>query len=94
MSRMGLGEIWRSLSKKAFVHALQRLVPDIRAEHLEPAAAGIRANVIARDGELVDDYLIAESERVTSICNTPSPAATASLQIGATVVERLAPRFA
>lgn len=93
-ARMGLGEIWRSLNKQAFVRALQRLVPEIRAEHLEPAPAGIRANVIAPDGALVDDYLIEESDRVVSVCNAPSPAATASLQIGETVVERLARRFA
>jgi L-2-hydroxyglutarate oxidase len=92
--RMGLGEVWRSLSKKAFVRALQRLIPDVRAEHLKPAPAGIRAQVVAPDGGLVDDFLILETDRVVSVCNTPSPAATASLQIGETVVDRLAPRFA
>ncbi len=91
--RMGLGEMWRSLSKGAFVRALQRLVPDIRSEHLEPAAAGIRAQMIATDGRLVDDFLILEGERVVNVCNAPSPAATASLQIGDAVVDRLAPRF-
>jgi L-2-hydroxyglutarate oxidase len=91
--RMGLGEVWRSLSKAAFVRALQRLVPDIRPEHLEPAAAGIRAQMIAPDGQLVDDFLILEGERVVNVCNAPSPAATASLQIGDAVVDRLAPRF-
>jgi L-2-hydroxyglutarate oxidase len=91
--RMGLGELWRSLSKKAFVRALQRLVPDIRAEHLEPTPAGIRAQMVAPDGALVDDFLVLEGERVVSVCNTPSPAATASLQIGALIVDRLAPRF-
>jgi L-2-hydroxyglutarate oxidase len=91
--RMGLGEMWRSLSKAAFVRALQRLVPDIRAEHLEAAPAGIRAQMIAPDGALVDDFLLLESERVVNVCNTPSPAATASLQIGETIVDRLAPRF-
>jgi L-2-hydroxyglutarate oxidase len=91
--RMGLGEVWRSLSKQAFVRALQRLVPDIRAEHLEPAPAGIRAQMVAPDGSLVDDFLVLEGERVVSVCNTPSPAATASLQIGTAIVDRLAPRF-
>ncbi len=92
--RMGLGEMWRSLSKGAFVRALQRLVPDIRAEDLEPAPAGIRAQMVAPDGGLVDDFLVLEGERVVSVCNTPSPAATASLQIGETIVDRVAPRFA
>jgi L-2-hydroxyglutarate oxidase len=91
--RMGLGEMWRSLSKAAFVRALQRLVPDIRSEHLEPVAAGIRAQMITPDGQLVDDFLILEGERVVNVCNAPSPAATASLQIGDAVVDRLAPRF-
>jgi L-2-hydroxyglutarate oxidase len=91
--RMGLGEVWRSLNKAAFVRALQRLVPDIRAEQLEPAPAGIRAQMVAPDGGLVDDFLILEGDRVVSICNTPSPAATASLQIAETIVDRLAPRF-
>ena len=91
--RMGLGEVWRSLSKKAFVRALQKLVPDIRAEHLEAAPAGIRAQMVAPDGALVDDFLVLEGERIVSVCNTPSPAATASLQIGTVIVDRLAPRF-
>jgi len=91
--RMGLGEVWRSLSKQAFVRALQRLVPGIRAEHLEPAPAGIRAQMVAPDGSLVDDFLVIEGDRVVSVCNTPSPAATASLQIGEAIVDRLAPRF-
>jgi L-2-hydroxyglutarate oxidase len=91
--RMGLGELWRSLSKAAFVRALQRLVPAIRAEDLEAAPAGIRAQAVAPDGGLVDDFLLVEGERVVNVCNAPSPAATASLQIGAAVVDRLSPRF-
>jgi L-2-hydroxyglutarate oxidase len=92
--QMGLGEMWRSLNKAAFVRALQRLVPDIRAEDLETAPAGIRAQAVAPDGGLVDDFLIVDGDRVVNVCNAPSPAATASLQIGATVVDRLSPRFA
>jgi len=91
--RMGLCEMWRSLSKKAFVHALQRLIPEIRSEDLESAPAGIRAQAVAPDGSLVDDFLIVEGDRVMNICNAPSPAATASLQIGATIVDQLSPRY-
>jgi L-2-hydroxyglutarate oxidase len=91
--RMGLGEMWRSYSKRAFVRALQRLVPDIREEHLHPIPAGVRAQLVGPDGNLVDDFLIRESERVINIGNTPSPAATASLNIGKLIVERLASRF-
>ena len=91
--RMGLGEMYRSLSKAAFVQALQRLIPEIRADDLEPAPAGIRAQAVGRDGGLVDDFLIVEGDRVLNVCNAPSPAATASLQIGSTIVDRLAERF-
>ena len=87
-----MGEMWRSLSKRAFVRALQRLVPAMRAEDLEPAPAGIRAQAVAPDGGLVDDFQLQEGDRVVNVCNAPSPAATASLQIGATIVDRLAER--
>ena len=86
--------MWRSLNKAAFVRALQRLVPEIRGEDLETAPAGIRAQAVAPDGGLVDDFLIVEGDRVVNVCNAPSPAATASLQIGATVVDRLSQRYA
>jgi L-2-hydroxyglutarate oxidase len=88
--RNGMGEMWRSFSKGAFVRALQRLMPEIRAEHLEPAPAGVRAQALARDGNLVDDFLIVESERMIHVCNAPSPAATASLNIGKTIAGKLA----
>ena len=91
--KMGMGEMWRSLSKQAFVRALQRLVPEIKAEDLESAPAGIRAQAVSPDGGLVDDFLIQEADRVVNVCNAPSPAATASLQIGETIVDRLAIRF-
>jgi len=92
--KTGLGEMWRSASKKAFVKALSRLVPEIRAEHLEPAPAGIRAQAVTPDGSMVDDFLIQETDRVINVNNAPSPAATASLNIGRTIVERLSPRLA
>ena len=91
--RQGAGEMWRSISKRAFVRALRRLLPEIRAEHLETAPAGVRAQAIGRDGLLVDDFVIQLSGRVVNVGNAPSPAATASLNIGRLVVERLAPRF-
>ena len=91
--KMGMGEMWRSLSKKAFVRALQRLVPEITAADLESAPAGIRAQAVSPDGGMVDDFLIQEADRVVNVCNAPSPAATASLQIGETITDRLAVRF-
>lgn len=92
--RVGLGEVHRSLSKAAFVAALQRLLPAIRAEHLVPAPAGIRAQAVARDGTLVDDFLLEENEHVLSVVNAPSPAATASLNIGRSIAARVAARLA
>lgn len=86
----GLGEMWRSFSKSAFVKALQRLVPAIEANDLEPAPAGVRAQALGRNGELIDDFVIQESERIINVGNAPSPAATASLQIGRLIVDRLA----
>ncbi|WP_165248761.1 L-2-hydroxyglutarate oxidase [Paludisphaera soli] len=91
--KTGLGEMWRSASKAAFVKALSRLVPEIRAEHLEPAPAGIRAQAVLPDGSMVDDFLIQEADHVINVNNAPSPAATASLNIGKTIVERLVPRL-
>lgn len=92
--RTGAGEMWRSISKRAFVHALARLVPEIRPEHLDPAPAGVRAQALARDGSMVDDFLIEETERVVNVLNAPSPAATSSLRIGDSIVDRVAGRFA
>jgi L-2-hydroxyglutarate oxidase len=90
---MGLGEMWRSLSKTAFVRALQRLVPDIQADDLETAPAGIRAQAVSPAGELVDDFVIQQADRVVNVCNAPSPAATASLNIGKLIAERVGERL-
>lgn len=91
--KMGLSEMWRSYNKGAFVRALQRLIPEIEAKHLERAPAGIRAQAVTPDGSMVDDFLLKESDRVVNVCNAPSPAATASLNIGETIVDKLAERF-
>ncbi len=91
--RMGMGEMWRSFSKSAFVKALQKLMPEIRKEDLMPAPAGIRAQAVLRDGSLVDDFVIDETEQMVNVNNAPSPAATASLNIGKTVVEKISNRF-
>ena len=91
--KIGCGEMWRSFSKRAFVKALQRLIPEIRSEQLEAAPSGVRAQLLGRDGKLVDDFVILENENVVNVCNAPSPAATASLNVGRLVVDKLAPRF-
>lgn len=88
--KMGAGEMWRSVSKRAFVRALARLVPEIKAEHLVAAPAGVRAQALMRDGSLVDDFLIESHGNVVNVLNAPSPAATSALTIGDSIVERLA----
>jgi L-2-hydroxyglutarate oxidase len=91
--KIGLGEMWRSLSKEAFVTALQRLIPEVTSEDLTAAPAGVRAQAVSKDGQLIDDFLIQESERVLNVCNAPSPAATASLNIGRLLAEKLETRL-
>ena len=91
--KMGWGEMWRSFSKAAFVKALKRLIPDIEAKHLTPAPAGIRAQAVSPAGALVDDFLIEGSQRIINVCNAPSPAATASLNIGSTIVNNLSSKI-
>ncbi len=91
--RMGLGEMWRSYNKAAFVTALQRLMPEIKAEHLEPCPSGIRAQALKPDGALVDDFIVDEAEGVVNVNNAPSPAATASLNIGKLITDKLEPRL-
>jgi L-2-hydroxyglutarate oxidase len=91
--RVGAAEMWRSLSKAAFVRALQRLVPEIRADDLTPAPSGVRAQAVSPAGEIVDDFVIEEADRVVNVCNAPSPAATAALNVGNLVVDRLAARM-
>lgn len=87
--RTGLGEVWRSWSKGAFVHALQRLVPEIRSEHLIPGHTGVRAQALGADGSLIDDFVIQKGDRMVHVGNAPSPAATASLNIGTLIVDQL-----
>lgn len=85
--RTGLGEYHRSFSKQAFVKALQKLIPEIRAEHLEPGGAGVRAQACDDKGNLLDDFDIRKDGNIIHVCNAPSPAATASLAIGQTISE-------
>lgn len=87
--RTGCAEMWRSISKRAFVRALQRLVPEVRCEDVEPAPAGVRAQALAPDGHLVDDFVVAAEGRMVHVLNAPSPAATSSLNIGRLVVNKL-----
>ncbi|GHH06492.1 L-2-hydroxyglutarate oxidase [Streptomyces lanatus] len=86
--RYGAGELRRSVSKGAFTEAVLRLLPAVTSDDLVPAAAGVRAQAVLRDGGLVDDFLIREGDRAVHVLNAPSPAATASLPIGREVARR------
>jgi L-2-hydroxyglutarate oxidase len=85
--RTGIGELHRSLSKRAFHHALQRLIPDLAYDDIQPAGAGVRAQAVEPSGALVDDFRFVEAPNMIHVLNAPSPAATASLAIGATIAE-------
>ncbi len=80
--RIGAYEVFRSLSKRAFVRDLQKLVPAIEARDLVPGGSGVRAQAVAADGSMVDDFRITETANAIHVLNAPSPAATASLAIG------------
>ena len=88
--RSGLDEFHRSLSKAAFVRALQRLVPDVQPTDLVPGGSGVRAQAVTREGALVDDFKFVPSDRMLHVLNVPSPAATASIMIGRTIVDTAA----
>ena len=85
--RNGCGEFYRSLSKPAFVRALQRLLPEVREEDLVAGGAGVRAQALKRDGALVDDFQFVSSGKMLHVLNVPSPAATASLTIARAIVD-------
>jgi len=88
--RNALGEWHRSLSKRAFVRALQRLLPEIRDSDLVRGGSGVRAQALKPDGALVDDFQFVPSGKVLHVLNVPSPAATASLMIGKTIIDTAA----
>ena len=87
--KTGLGEIWRSFSKKAFVKALSKLVPEIKTEHLKTAPTGVRAQAVSLDGSMVDDFYFSRNGNILNVCNAPSPAATASLNIAKVITEKI-----
>jgi (S)-2-hydroxyglutarate dehydrogenase len=89
--KMGFGEFHRSFSKKAFVKALQKLIPEIGYDDVFREGAGVRAQALESDGKLVDDFRIVEADKMVHVLNAPSPAATSSLSIGnkiAAIVKR------
>ena len=87
--RTGAVEIARSVSRRLMTRQVQRLVPDLRRDDLQPSGSGVRAQAIARDGTLVDDFALIETPRMVHVLNAPSPGATASLALGRWIASRL-----
>jgi L-2-hydroxyglutarate oxidase len=87
MWRTATSELFRSLSKRAFVEAAQRLIPEVRSEDFVPAKSGVRAQAVGEDGTLIDDFVISADRRVLNVLNAPSPAATAALAIADLIVD-------
>jgi len=91
--RKGAAEQYRSWLKPAFTRALQQMIPELTEDDLLPGGSGVRAQAVDREGNLVDDFCFAHSRHMIHVCNVPSPAATASLEIGREVVDLLADRY-
>ncbi len=91
--RMGMAEQYRSWVKPAFVKSLQKMVPELTESDLTQGGSGVRAQAVDRNGNLVDDFNFVHGRNMIHVCNVPSPAATASLEIGKEIVTMLAGRF-
>jgi L-2-hydroxyglutarate oxidase len=92
--RAGLAEVTGELSKRRFVAALRRLVPELRARDVLPGPSGVRAQALSEDGQLLDDFWFDETDTVTHVRNAPSPGATSSLAIAREIVDRVERSFA
>lgn len=84
----GLAEVRRSLSRQRFTENARRLIPELQPEDIQPGPAGVRAQALTADGKLVDDFHFVKGRRSLHVCNAPSPAATASLEIGREIVRQ------
>jgi (S)-2-hydroxyglutarate dehydrogenase len=87
--RAGLAEVAGEVSKRRFVAALRRLVPQLRAGDVLPGPSGVRAQALSEDGRLLDDFWFDETDSVTHVRNAPSPGATSSLAIARMIVDRV-----
>ena len=92
--RTGLDEMLRDWSKRRFVAAVQRFVPEITADGVVAGPAGIRAQALAPDGSMVDDFVFHQDQAIIHVRNAPSPAATSSLMIGEAIRDMAAKQFA
>jgi L-2-hydroxyglutarate oxidase len=91
--KMGFGEMYRSFSKRSFVKSLQSLVPQIGMDDVTRGGAGVRAQAMDPDGNLLDDFRFVESENAIHVLNAPSPAATASIPIGRAIADKALETF-
>jgi L-2-hydroxyglutarate oxidase LhgO len=85
--KMGLAEMYRDYAKTAYVKELQRYIPELHSDDIVPGPSGVRAQAIAKNGRLVDDFLIHYGENTVHIVNAPSPAATSSLVLAQMIVD-------
>ena len=87
--RTGISEMYRSLNKNVFVKEIQKLINGVDLKDIKQIPSGVRAQAVDKDGNLVDDFLFEEGENSLHVLNSPSPAATASLAIGESIVSRI-----
>lgn len=92
--RVGAAEMWRDLSKRAYVAEMQRYLPAIRSDQVRFGPSGVRAQAVGHDGTMVDDFDLGGSGRLLHVRNAPSPAATSSLAIGRMLAESAIERLA
>ena len=91
--KTGFYEMYRSLSKNEFVKSLQKLIPGISSDDIEPCGSGVRAQACDINGNLIDDFLIMENKYIINVCNAPSPAATSCFSIGDTISDKVLNKF-
>ena len=87
--RTGISEMYRSLNKNIFVKEIQKLINGVDLRDIKQIPSGVRAQAVDKDGNLVDDFLFEEGESSLHVLNSPSPAATASLAIGESIVSKI-----
>lgn len=87
-ARIGAIELRNSLWKRGYLRECHKYCPSLTVDDFTPQEAGIRAQAVRRDGQLVDDFLIARTPRTMHVCNAPSPAATSSIPLGELIAER------
>ncbi|MDP9377111.1 MAG: L-2-hydroxyglutarate oxidase [Actinomycetota bacterium] len=87
--KTGVQEMWHAANVKALVAAGREYIPELTEEHVEPGPAGIRAQAVGRDGALIDDFVVSETENALHVRNAPSPAATASLALAGLIADRI-----